>query len=131
MTSRVLEFEEWARLPEYMDPVLMTCRPGTSRMCVVENDEGEIVARWLLYPVLFAEDAWIDPRYRKRVGVTRRLWRLVQSAARDLGFGHMVSTAITDDAQRLLQHPSIQSEVMPGPMMVYPVKEVSNACASK
>ena len=122
MTARVLPFEEWEKLPEYMDPVTMTLLPGRSRVCVVEH-EGEIIARWMLYPILLAEDLWIDPRYRKQVGVGRRLWRLAQSAAKELGFGHLVSAAVTEDAQQLVAHPFLRSEVLPGPLVAYPVKE--------
>ena len=121
MTARVLDYAEWDRLPDYMDPVLMRIRPVESRVCVVENDQGEIVARWLLYPALLAEDLWIHPDYRKRVSVGRKLWRLVQSAARELGFTQMVSSVMTDDVRALVTHPSMQSAVLP-PMVVYPVK---------
>lgn len=121
LVARVLPIAEWDRLPEYMNPVLMNAKPGASAMCVVE-DKGEIVARWLLYPVLYAEDAWIAPAYRQRVSVTRRLWRLVHKAAAGLGYAHMVSTAMTDDAQQILAHVR-GVEVMPGPVMAFPVQE--------
>lgn len=121
MTARVLDYAEWDRLPDYMDPVLTQIRPGQSRMCVVENDQGEIVARWLLYPALLAEDLWIHPDYRKRVSVGRKLWRLVQSAARELGFSEMVSTVMTDDVSALVAHPSLRTGLLP-PMVAYTVK---------
>jgi len=121
MTARILPFEEWHRLPEYMDPALMEMRPGQSRVCVIENKAGEIVGRWLLYPALLAEDLWIDPRYRRRIGVGRRLWRLMRSAARDLGFRRVVSAPM-DDGIRLVTHPSVRAERLP-PMVTYPVDE--------
>lgn len=125
MTARVLDYEEWHKCPDYMDAVLMTMKPGTSRICVVENEQGEIVARWLLYPVLFAEDLWVHPDYRKRVSVGRKLWRLVHRAATELGFGHMLVTAMDDEIKTLLAHPSVKAETMPNSMYVFPVQGVS------
>lgn len=110
MTARVLPIEEWDRLPEYMDPVLMQAKPSQSAMCVVENDEGEIVARWLLYPALLAEDAWIDPRYRRHAGVARKLWRVVTESARRLGFTHAIAHPTTEYAHRILRK---RAEAMP------------------
>lgn len=122
MTARVLPIEEWDRLPEYMDPVLMNAKPGASAMCVVE-DNGEIVARWLLYPVLYAEDLWIAPAYRKRSSVTVRLWRLVHRSAARLGFSWLVSTVVTQEAATAIDALA-GSQVMPGVTVVHPVRGV-------
>jgi len=121
MTAMILPYERWSEIPEHMDAVMMTMRPGTSRICVVEH-EGQIVARWLLYPVLFAEDLYIHPDYRKRISVGRKLWRLVHRAASELGFGHMLATAMDQEIQDLLSHPLVKAEVMPSPMFVFPVQ---------
>lgn len=121
MTARVLPYESWDRLPDYMDPVLVNLRPGTSRVCVVENEQGEIVARWLLYPVLFAEDLYVDPRYRQNVSVTRKLWRLVHRCAAELGFTQLVSAVVDDVPLPLLRHKRLQAETMPL-MVTYPVR---------
>lgn len=125
MTARVLPYEEWHKIPEHMDPVLVGLRPGQSRICVVENEQGEIVARWLLYPVLFAEDLWVHPDYRQRVSVGRKLWRLVHRAATELGFGHLLVTAMDQEIRDLLAHPGVRSERMPDSMYVFPVQGVS------
>lgn len=119
MTARVLPYEEWSKLPEYMDPVLIELTPKTCRMCVVEHD-GEIIGRWLLYPALFAEDLWVHPDYRKRVSVGRKLWRLVHRCAAELGFVRMVSS-ITDESMAGLVARA-GGETMPT-MVTYPVRE--------
>lgn len=123
MTARVLEFEEWSRLPEYMDEVLKTLRPSTSRMCVVENEQGDIVARWLLYPALLAEDLWIDPRYRGKVSVGRKLWRLMHRAAAGLGFARVVSAVVDKELMPLVAHPKLGAEALPL-MVTFPVRGV-------
>ena len=123
MTARVLPYEEWSRLPEYMDPVTTTVTPSTARMCVVEDDAGEIVARWMVYTVCFAEDLWVRPSCRRRAGVWKLLWRQVHRAATELGFGTVLSTAWTPEAVSLLEHPSVGAELWPAPLMAFPVKE--------
>lgn len=121
MTARVLPYESWHLIPEHMDAVLQNMRPGTSRVCVVENEQGEIVARWLLYPVLFAEDLWIHPDYRQRVSVGRKLWRLVHRCAAELGFTQLVSAVVDDVPLPLLRHRRLQAETMPL-MVTYPIR---------
>jgi hypothetical protein len=117
--SRVLPFEEWHKLPEYMDPVLQEMRPGQSRVCVVEDENGNIIGRWMLYPALMAEDLWIDPSYRRKTSVARRLWSAMRAAASELGFARVVSAPM-DDGIRLVTHPSVRAEPLP-PMVTYPV----------
>ncbi len=124
MISRVLEYEEWDRLPAEMDPVLMEAKPGQSRMCVVEDEHGEIVARWLLYPVLMAESLWIRPDYRNKVSVGRKLWRLVHRAASELGFKRFVSVPMDDGIDAVL-NPTLKAELMPKFMVTFPVRELS------
>lgn len=122
MTSRVLDYAEWHLVPEYMDDVLKTMRPGTSRVCVIEH-EGEIIARWLLYPVLMAEDIWIAPQYRQRVSVGRKLWRLMQRAATELGFSRVVSAVVDDTSRALLTNRGLKGEALPL-LVTYPVRGV-------
>lgn len=125
MTARCLTYEEWHRLPEFMDAVLMEAKPGQSRMCVVEDEHGEIVARWLLYPVLMAESLWIRPDHRHKVSVGRKLWRLVHHAATELGFRRFVSVPMDDGIEAVLHHPSLKAELMPKFMVTFPVQELT------
>ncbi len=102
MTARVLDFSEWERLPEELDPILMKLSPGTSRVCVIENEEGVIVAHWLLMPVLHAECLYIAPGHRGRVSVGRRLLALMQQTARSLGWDRVSTASMSEDVTRML-----------------------------
>ena len=118
MTARMLPIEEWDRLPEYMDPVLMRVRPCESRMCVVEDDHGEIVGRVLLYPIWLAEDAWVREDVRGNPGVGRQLLRVVRQAATELGVDVVASALGSADAVTLLHD---RAEPLP-PMVAFSVK---------
>jgi hypothetical protein len=123
VTARVLPFEEWDRLDEELDPILMNILPGTSRVCVVE-DNGQIVGRWLLYPVLHAECVWVEPSKRRgRVGLM--LLDLMKRTARSLGFDRVVTASVSDDVTKLLCHPRLRAQVVPGLSFVLPVGDES------
>ena len=121
LVARALEYEEWHKCPTYMDPVLVNMKPGASRVCVVENEQGEIVARWMLYPMLMAEDLWVHPDYRQRVSVGRKLWRLMHRCAGELGFARVVSAIVDDDTKGYLSHRRLEAEELPL-MVTYPVR---------
>lgn len=121
MTARVLPIEEWDRLDEKLDPILTELSPVTSRVCVVEDDNGEIVARWLLIPLLHAECIWIAPEKRKTARVGYRLLELMKRTARSLGFDRVQTAAIDDDVVKLLAHPRIGAQIVPGLPFVLPV----------
>ena len=119
--ARVLPFAEWERLPESLDPMLAAMAPGSCRVCVVEED-GEIVAHWLLFPVLHAECVWIAPKKRKG-SVARRLLRIMKAAAKDLGFDRVWSNTTQDDVTQLMSHPALHALIVPGLPFVIPVGE--------
>lgn len=103
MIARVLPFEEWERLPESLDAILAEMRPGTSRVCVVEEN-GEIVGRWLLVPTMNAHCLEIAPRKRKTARVGLHLLNLMKDTVRSLGFDQVVTASDSDDVTRLLAH---------------------------
>jgi len=121
MTSRVLPVEEWSRMPESLDPLIMSLAPGSCRVLVVEDD-GEIVGRWILFPVLHAEAVDIAPAYRKRGGVARRLLSLMYRSARELGFDRVWTASDSEDVTRILAHPSLGAVPVPALPFVLPVK---------
>lgn len=120
MTSRILPFSEWERLPEELDPILMGLTPGTSRICVVE-DEGRIIGRWLVFPVLHAECIEIDASYRRSGGVARRLLRLMKQAAQSLGFDRVWTASASEDVTKLLSHPRLGAVPIAALSFVLPV----------
>lgn len=123
MTARVLNYEEWDRLPEEIDPILMNIQPGTSKVCVIE-EHGEIVARWILMPVLLAECVWIAPERRKTPRVALRLLDLMKRTARSLGYAHVRTASISEDVTKLHCHPRLGAKVVPGLPFVIPVEDV-------
>lgn len=80
MTTRLLPSAEWPRLAgTLLDPAWQGFNLN-DRVVVTENAAGEIVGCFALMQVWHLEGAWIDPRYRGKVSVGRRLYK----AARDL-----------------------------------------------
>lgn len=123
MTSRVLTYEEWHRLPEELDPILTDMSPVKGSVCVVEEN-GEIVARWILMPVLLAECVWIAPE-RRRTKVVTALLDLMKRTARSLGYERVRVASISDEITKLLCNPKLRCEVVPGLPFVMQVGEPS------
>ena len=123
MTARVLPFEEWEKI-DGIDEILMGLRPGRSQVIVVE-DQGAIVGRLLLFPVLHAECLWIAPTHRKTVGVMRRLVEAMRRGARQLGFDRVWGASDSDDMTRILAHPKLGGLPIPALSVVLPVERVN------
>lgn len=119
MTSRTLEITEWDRLDESLDPILMGLRPGASRVLVVEDD-GVIVGRLLLFPVLHAECLWIAPEYRKKPSVLRRLLNSMKSGAQSLGFDRVWGASDSEAMTKILAHPKLGGIPIPALSVVLP-----------
>lgn len=119
MTARMLDITEWDRLDESLDPILMGMRPGTSRVVVVE-DNGVIVGRLLLFPVLHAECLWIAPEYRKKTGVMRRLLDGMKAGAKSLGFDRVWGASDSEAMTKILAHPKLGGIPIPALSVVLP-----------
>lgn len=89
MTARVLPPEEWHRLvPEAIDPA--------GQVLVVE-DGGQIVGCVGLAWCLHAEDLWVAPAHRGKVGVVRALLREVAAIGARAGI-RATCVAVPDPA---------------------------------
>lgn len=119
MTARVLPVEEWHRMDESLDPILAGLSPIKSRVCVVEED-GEIVARVLLFPVLHAECLWVAPSKRKKGSALRRLWELTKRQAVACGFDRVWGASDSEHMTRLLAHPKLGGIPIPALSVVLP-----------
>jgi len=113
MTARVLEPQEWDRLAADVQPILAALNPDTARALVVEDDDGAIIGRWLLFPVLHAECVWIAPEARRAGGVARRLLRLLRTTAQGLGFRRVWTASDSEIVTRLLAHPGMRATPIP------------------
>lgn len=52
---------------------------GHTRIVVAQDVEGgNIVAYWFIFDAVHVEPLWVDPNYRKRPGMARRLWGRVR-----------------------------------------------------
>lgn len=104
MTSRVLPESEWPRLAHTeAAEVYRHLDPNRASIVVVEKD-GAIIGCHVLMNVLHAECLWIDPAFRGRPSVARRLWEGVQARAKALGARTMVTAACDDRVRGLLEH---------------------------
>ena len=122
MTTRILEPTEWARVPTDLASLLPHVVPSDAQVVVVE-DEGRIVASWAVLRVVHLEGLWIDPAYRGRVSVARRLYEATLSAARRWTSGWAMTGATTDDVRALLTHAGAQH--LPMDSYVMPLKDVA------
>lgn len=109
--ARVLPYEQWHRLDEELDPILGDISPVTSRVCVIEEN-GEIVARWILMPMLHAECVWIAP-HKRGTRVALRLLDFMKRTARGLGFERVRVASVSDAVTRLLANPKLRTEPIP------------------
>ena len=74
MRARLLPPDEWFRL-EHSDlgTLLNYVEPNNLAICVVEDDDGKIIAKVAAFHVTHFEGLEIAPEYRGNAGVWRRL----------------------------------------------------------
>ena len=102
MKARTLPSEEWHRLAGTdLEAVLPHVRPSDIEIVAVEDGE-RIVAMWAVMRVVHLEGLWIDPEYRGRVGVARRLYMATMEAARRWTSGWAMTGAASDDVRAML-----------------------------
>jgi GNAT superfamily N-acetyltransferase len=104
MTTRTLPRDEWPRLAGTdLAKALDFIRPEDAQILVVE-DAGRIVGAWSVLRVTHLEGVWIDPAYRKRGSVAKRLLAATLTAARQWGAWAMTGAQTPDVAQLLTKH---------------------------
>lgn len=82
MTRRILPPEEWPRLTgTALDGQWPFLQPDRSRVVVVENRDGEIVACWAFYLHLHAHGCWIRDDHRGKSAVARHLIKAMHEQA--------------------------------------------------
>lgn len=115
MTTRSLPREEWDRLAGAEISAVLPHVHATDVEVIVVEDDGRIVASWAVMRVVHLEGLWIDPEYRGRVGVARRLLVATLEAARRWTSGWAMTGAASDDVRAMLA----KVGALPVPMEIY------------
>lgn len=123
---RALPVEEWPRLAHTEAGMVWPhLDPSKSTIIVVEKD-GEIIGCHALLYVLHAECLWIDPRFRGRSSVARRLWEAVRRAALACGARTLVTASMDVTVERLLAH--VEAVRLPGTHFSIPLRKGTDVC---
>jgi hypothetical protein len=101
MTTRILPPDEWSRLAhtEFRHLPYVT---GDELQVVVVEDEGRIVGCWGLMTMLHLEGLWIDPAYRGRPSVAKRLLIATWAEVKKRAPRWVMTAADSDGVRRLL-----------------------------
>lgn len=102
MTDRILPQSEWNKLDgREIARAIPYMRPHDVQIIVVE-DGPKIVGAWAVLRVVQLEGVWIDPDYRKRGSVARRLLNRTLEVARSLAPHWAFTGAETPEVADLL-----------------------------
>jgi len=120
LRTRILPPDEWPRLvgteAEKAWPLL---DPKNARIVVVE-EEGRIVATWIVMRVVHVECAWIDPSVRGSFGVMRRILGAMSEVAEAWGAANVISAAENEHVADLLVR--LGGTKMPGDSFALPAR---------
>lgn len=99
--TRVLPIEEWDRIKDLeISSLLPYARPEDVQIVVVEDGDA-IVGCWGVFRITHVEGLWIDPAYRLKASVARRLLLMTKDVARAWR-ARWVMTGARDDTVRAL-----------------------------
>lgn len=120
-TARVLAPEEWPLMttPELRTYLSLT-RPEDTQVVVVE-DQGRVIAQWAVLRIVHLEGLWIDPAYRNRVGVARRLLAMTLTVARRWAPEWVMTGADSAPIRRMLTR--FGAEPVPAQMFLMSTRE--------
>ena len=119
MTTRILPVEEWERLDgtelEHVWPIL---HPEHASILVIE-DGDRIVACWAVIRYVHVEGVWIDPEYRHKVGIVKRLLVGMHKIVESLGADRVLTGAVTEDVRQMIA--TLGGKKLPGDHYVIPL----------
>lgn len=101
LVYRELSVAEW-NLLKTMPPfdVKATPNPSAARVIVAQDNEtGKLVAYWFVVTIVHVEPAWIDPEYRHKPTLVRKLWESTRRLLDSIGVSRAFCT-INYDAPR-------------------------------
>lgn len=103
MITRLLPPSEWTRLdPAKMKLPAIEAASVDGDVVVVE-DHGEIVGCWSVMTCVHVEGLWIDPRYRRKVAVGRRLWNAMKDIVKRRGAHGALMCVVTEENTARIQ----------------------------
>lgn len=102
MTTRLLPPEEWGKLAGRDIAALFPLVAADDLQVVVVEDGDRIVACWAAVRIVHFEGVWIDPAYRHRPSVIKRLVRETFTAARRWADKWAMTAAADEDVRRLI-----------------------------
>lgn len=112
MVTRLLPESEWSRLdPEHMrlpaiEPSAVDCD-----VIVIEED-GEIIGCSTVMTCVHIEGTWIDPRYRRRVSVGRRLLHAMRDVVKQRGANGAWMCSVSENSRSLIEQKLHGMEVL-------------------
>lgn len=103
MTSRILPPEEWSKLAgTLLDGPARTLDPATTQIVVVEHGE-RIIGCAALWMMPHLDGVWIDPAYRQRISIGRRLRQAVHDLLTTNSIPEVWAMATTVRSRRLIE----------------------------
>ncbi|PYQ25565.1 MAG: hypothetical protein DMF56_27175 [Acidobacteria bacterium] len=96
--ARLLPPGEWHRLDPQLTPSL---DPHRALIVVVENETGNIVARWMAFDTVALEGLSIDPAYQKHPGVAARLMQAMTAALVERNIPQAITMITAPEVERL------------------------------
>lgn len=103
MTTRILPPQEWCRLNPANMKLPAIDRAAIDGDVVVVEDHGEIIGCWSVMTCVHVEGIWIDPRYRRKVAVGRRLWNAMRTIVKQRGASGALMCAVTEESRQRIE----------------------------
>lgn len=119
LTTRELTRAEWPRLALTPIAAVLDRFPTDTRIVVVEDAAGLIVAEWALIRYVHVEGVWIAPEHQKRGRVAGLLLRAMYAVARSWGVSAVLTCADDDQVRGLVDH--LGGRRLPGDHYVLPI----------
>jgi len=126
MTARILPPSEWSRLePLGFADIWPTWNPDDVRVCVVENEQGEITDHWVAIRFWHVEALRVH-----HPSAALRLWRIMTRTLKELGVSTVWTGAVENDAVTKDFIVRMGGQSLPMDHFVMPVSRQEASCHS-
>jgi GNAT superfamily N-acetyltransferase len=120
MTRRLLPRDEWSRLDGTESRFLLVAPAGIDADVIVVEDQGAIVATWVVMRCDHAEGFWIHPAHRGKAAALRSLLAGLQEVAETRGVSTVLTAAVDDQVAEMLRRYGA-TEIPPARHFMLPV----------